>query len=174
MINKNLFLLTAILSVGMLYADNPGEDVASAPEVEETAEAEVVANEEQVVSEASVSTASAEDGVQELGRVAVTGSRIKRVDVEGATPLITITRSDIEAQGFQTVYDAVSNLTQNTGSVNGENFQAGFNGSLQPINLRDFGPGRTLVLVNGKRTADYPFPYNGECFNIRCFLNLWI
>jgi len=33
---------------------------------------------------------------------------------------------------------------------------------LQPINLRDFGPGRTLVLVNGKRTADYPFPYNGE------------
>ena len=162
MINKNLFLLTAILSVGMLYADNPGEDVASAPEVEETAEAEVVVNEEQVVSEASVSTASAEDGVQELGRVAVTGSRIKRVDVEGATPLITITRSDIEAQGFQTVYDAVSNLTQNTGSVNGENFQAGFNGSLQPINLRDFGPGRTLVLVNGKRTADYPFPYNGE------------
>ena len=160
--NKNLFLLTAILSVGMLYADNPGEDVASAPEVVETAEAEAVASEEQVVSEATVSNSSAEDGVQELGRVAVTGSRIKRVDVEGATPLITITRSDIEAQGFQTVYDAVSNLTQNTGSVNGENFQAGFNGSLQPINLRDFGPGRTLVLVNGKRTADYPFPYNGE------------
>ena len=100
--------------------------------------------------------------VQELGRVSVTGSRIKRTDIEGATPLITITRSDIESQGFQTVYDAVSNLTQNTGSINGENFQAGFNGSLQPINLRDFGPGRTLVLVNGKRTADYPFPYNGE------------
>ena len=162
MLNKNYLFLTAILSVGMLYADNPGEDVASAPVAEESVEAETVANEEQVVSEASVSTQSAEDGVQELGRVAVTGSRIKRVDVEGATPLITITRSDIEAQGFQTVYDAVSNLTQNTGSVNGENFQAGFNGSLQPINLRDFGPGRTLVLVNGKRTADYPFPYNGE------------
>ena len=99
---------------------------------------------------------------QDLGRVSVTGSRIKRTDIEGATPLITITKDDIRAQGFQTVFDAVSNLTQNTGSVNGENFQAGFNGSLQPINLRDFGPGRTLVLVNGKRTADYPFPYNGE------------
>jgi len=162
MLNKNYLFLTAILSVGMLYADNPGEDVVPALVAEDSVEAETVANEEQVVSEASVSTQSAEDGVQELGRVAVTGSRIKRVDVEGATPLITITRSDIEAQGFQTVYDAVSNLTQNTGSVNGENFQAGFNGSLQPINLRDFGPGRTLVLVNGKRTADYPFPYNGE------------
>ena len=162
MLNKNYLFLTAVLSVGLLYADNPGEDVASAPEAVEAVEAEAVASEEQVVSEASVSTeSSSEEGVQELGRVAVTGSRIKRVDVEGATPLITITRSDIEAQGFQTVYDAVSNLTQNTGSVNGENFQAGFNGSLQPINLRDFGPGRTLVLVNGKRTADYPFPYNG-------------
>ena len=53
-------------------------------------------------------------------------------------------------------------IRDSTGSVNGENFQAGFNASLQPINLRDFGPGRTLVLVNGKRTADYPFPYNGE------------
>ena len=26
------------------------------------------------------------------------------------------------------------------------------------LNLRDFGPGRTLVLVNGKRRANYPYP----------------
>ena len=146
---KNLSFLTlfAFLSVGFVVADEPvDEDV------------EVVA--EAAMSESS--DASEDEDVQELGKVSVTGSRIKRVDIEGATPLITITRADIDNAGFQTVYDAVSNLTQNTGSVNGENFQAGFNASLQPINLRDFGPGRTLVLVNGKRTADYPFPYNGE------------
>ena len=146
---KNLSFLTlfAFLSVGFVVADEPvDEDV------------EVVA--EATMSESS--DAADDEDVQELGRVSVTGSRIKRVDIEGATPLITITRADIDNAGFQTVYDAVSNLTQNTGSVNGENFQAGFNASLQPINLRDFGPGRTLVLVNGKRTADYPFPYNGE------------
>ena len=162
MLNKNLFFLAAILTFGSLYADNPGEEATSEPVVVESSSDSSA--EEQVVSESTVSdsSSSSDDGVQELGRVSVTGSRIKRTDIEGATPLITITRSDIEAQGFQTVYDAVSNLTQNTGSVNGENFQAGFNGSLQPINLRDFGPGRTLVLVNGKRTADYPFPYNGE------------
>ena len=146
---KNLSFLTlfAFLSFGFVVADEPvDEDV-------------------EVVSEATMSEtsdASEDEDVQELGKVSVTGSRIKRVDIEGATPLITITRADIDNAGFQTVYDAVSNLTQNTGSVNGENFQAGFNASLQPINLRDFGPGRTLVLVNGKRTADYPFPYNGE------------
>ncbi len=163
MLNKNIYFLTAILSFGTLYADNPGEEVSSEPEVTNSA-VEAPAAEEQVVTEASVSqdSSSSEEGVQELGRVSVTGSRIKRTAVEGATPLITITRADFESQGFQTVYDAVSNLTQNTGSVNGENFQAGFNKALQSVNLRDFGPGRTLVLVNGKRTADYPFPYNGE------------
>ncbi|MEQ9728917.1 TonB-dependent receptor plug domain-containing protein, partial [Pseudomonas sp. WHRI 8822A] len=31
-----------------------------------------------------------------------------------------------------------------------------------PINLRDLGPGRTLLLVNGRRVADYPLPYGGE------------
>ena len=164
MLNKSLLLLTGFLSFGILFADNPGE-VVSSSDVAQTSTDTVAASTEEVVAEtqvASSSSSSSDDDVQELGRVSVTGSRIKRTDIEGATPLITITRSDIEAQGFQTVYDAVSNLTQNTGSVNGENFQAGFNGSLQSINLRDFGPGRTLVLVNGKRTADYPFPYNGE------------
>ena len=146
---KNLSFLTlfAFLSFGFVVADEPVDE-----DVEVVAEAAMTES----------SDATDDEDVQELGKVSVTGSRIKRVDIEGATPLITITRADIDNAGFQTVYDAVSNLTQNTGSVNGENFQAGFNASLQPINLRDFGPGRTLVLVNGKRTADYPFPYNGE------------
>ena len=146
---KNLSFLTlfAFLSVSFVVADEPVDE-----DVEVVAEATMTESED----------AAEDEDAQDLGRVSVTGSRIKRVDIEGATPLITITRADIDNAGFQTVYDAVSNLTQNTGSVNGENFQAGFNASLQPINLRDFGPGRTLVLVNGKRTADYPFPYNGE------------
>ena len=161
MLNKNTLLLTGFLSFGILFADNPvidGTEVSDANPDSAVSTTEVVVAEAEVASESS----SSDEDVQELGKVSVTGSRIKRTDIEGATPLITITRSDMEAQGFDTVYDAVSNLTQNTGSVNGENFQAGFNGSLQAINLRDFGPGRTLVLVNGKRTSDYPFPYNGE------------
>ena len=162
--NFKYLTIFSFLTVGLVFADNPGEDMSSAP-VEAPAAQEAVV--ETTVSETTVDTSNdsssdASDDAQDLGRVSVTGSRIKRTDIEGATPLITITKTDIREQGFQSVFEAVSNLTQNTGSVNGENFQAGFNGSLQPINLRDFGPGRTLVLVNGKRTADYPFPYNGE------------
>jgi len=113
--------------------------------------------------EASADVAESEDDedVTDVGRVTVTGSRIKRIDIEGATPIQVITRADIDQAGYGTVYETVSNLTQNIGEVFGENYQAGFTPANQVVDLRDFGPGRTLVLVNGKRMADYPFPYNG-------------
>ncbi|MBM7093443.1 TonB-dependent receptor plug domain-containing protein, partial [Streptomyces sp. S12] len=43
------------------------------------------------------------------------------------------------------------------------------NGS--PVNLRGLGPGRTLLLINGRRAADYPFPYNGQS-NFQNFGNI--
>ena len=121
----------------------------------------VAQDSEEVVASEEVSESSDED-VEDVGRVTVTGSRIKRTDIEGASPLLVITRDDIDNAGFNTVFDAVSSLSQNTGETVGEQFQAGFNPNINAINLRDFGPGRTLVLVNGKRMADYPYPYNGE------------
>lgn len=30
------------------------------------------------------------------------------------------------------------------------------------INLRGLGPGRSLVLINGRRVAEYPLPYGGQ------------
>ena len=121
----------------------------------------VAQDSEEVVASEEVSESSDED-VEDVGRVTVTGSRIKRTEIEGASPLLVITRDDIDNAGFNTVFDAVSSLSQNTGETVGEQFQAGFNPNINAINLRDFGPGRTLVLVNGKRMADYPYPYNGE------------
>jgi outer membrane receptor for ferrienterochelin and colicin len=114
------------------------------------------------VSEVVSEDEESDDEVADVGKVSVTGSRIKRIDLEGATPITVITRAEIDANGYSTVYDAVSNLTQNAGMTNGENYQIGFTPANQVIDLRDFGPGKTLVLVNGKRMADYPFPYNGN------------
>ncbi len=31
-----------------------------------------------------------------------------------------------------------------------------------PLNLRNMGPGRSLLLINGRRVADYPLPYQGK------------
>ena len=119
---------------------------------------EAVVEVSEIVSEEEES----DDEVADVGKVSVTGSRIKRINLEGASPITVITRADIDANGYSTVFDAVSNLTQNSGMTNGENYQIGFTPANQVIDLRDFGPGKTLVLVNGKRMADYPFPYNGN------------
>ena len=139
-----LFLVAFTFTSFNTFADEPVDE-----EVVEVSE---------VVSEDEES----DDEVADVGKVSVTGSRIKRINLEGATPITVITRADIDANGYSTVYDAVSNLTQNAGMTNGENYQIGFTPANQVIDLRDFGPGKTLVLVNGKRMADYPFPYNGN------------
>ena len=98
--------------------------------------------------------AFAQDGeTTELDRIQVTGSRIRQVEIETAQPVLTITREDIEKQGFQSVADILQNISA-AGSPaisraqplsSGENVGGSF------IDLRNIGTTRTLVLVNGKR-----------------------
>lgn len=97
-----------------------------------------------------------------LDKVTVTGSRIKRVEIEGPSPVTVISSEQIEREGFNTVYDALNTLTQAGGSTQNEIFQGGFTPNASVINLRGLGPGRTLLLINGRRAADYPLPYNGQ------------
>ena len=83
--------------------------------------------------------------------MSVTGSRIKRTDIEGPQPLVVITSDDIDQGGFLSVYEAVASIAQNTGQTVMDGLGGGGNDSASnQLNLRDFGPGRTLVLVNGK------------------------
>ncbi|KAF1701311.1 TonB-dependent receptor [Pseudoxanthomonas suwonensis] len=122
--------------------------------------ASAFAQEAPQASDQTESTPSA--GATSLDRVTVTGSRIKRVEIEGPAPVTVITADDIEKQGFSTVYDALNTLTEFTGSVQNELNQNGFTPNASFLNLRGLGPGYQLVLVNGRRTADYPLPYNSQ------------
>lgn len=98
-----------------------------------------------------------------LDKVTVVGSRIKRVEVEGPAPVTVITRQDIDREGFQTVGDMLQTLTQNTtASFTGDLAVSGFTPNAQVVNLRNLGPGLTLTLVNGRRPAQYPQPYNRD------------
>ncbi|TLY49278.1 MAG: hypothetical protein E6K53_14225, partial [Gammaproteobacteria bacterium] len=99
---------------------------------------------------------------QELEKVVVTGSRIKRVEIEGASPVVTLTGDDLKRQGFTTVADALQSMPQFAPNPQPD---VGYNSRTQggkPLNLRNFGPGRSLLLVNGQRVADYPQPYGGQ------------
>ncbi len=98
-----------------------------------------------------------------LDKVTIVGSRIKRAEVEGPAPITVITRQDIDREGFQTVGDMLQTLSQNTSSsFTGDLGVTGFTPNAQVVNLRNLGPGYTLTLVNGRRPAQYPQPYNRD------------
>jgi len=103
-----------------------------------------------------------DDDTLALEEVVVTGSRISRVQVEGPSPVVTIDAETIDAEGFTTVYEAVNSLTQFYGNTQDDQFAGGFTQNANVVDLRGLGPGRTLVLINGRRTTDYPLPFNGQ------------
>ena len=100
---------------------------------------------------------------QELDRVSVVGSRIKRANIEGPAPVTVISREDFQREGLETVSDVLDTLTQNTTvSFTGDLAVTGFTPNAQVVNLRSLGPGYTLTLINGRRPAQYPQPYNRD------------
>ena len=82
-----------------------------------------------------------QQGTATLDKVTVTGSRIKRAEIEGPAPVTVITADDIEKQGFGTVYDALNTLSQFTGSVQNELSAGSFTQNANFLNLRGLGPG---------------------------------
>lgn len=110
---------------------------------------------------AAESTTETEED-QKAERIEVTGSRIKRTDIESASPVTVISFDQIQKEGHQNVAEVLQSFAQSVGGVQGEQFTNSFTPNAMMINLRGFGPGYTLVLINGKRMAEYPLPYNGQ------------
>ncbi|TYT27562.1 TonB-dependent receptor [Luteimonas viscosa] len=105
-----------------------------------------------------------EPQVAELDTVQVTGSRIPRAQVEGPAPITVITSEQIQAGGFTSVPDVMQSLTQNGGQTQSQQSAgaADFSPGAQQVDLRALGPNHTLVLVNGRRIADFPLPFGGR------------
>jgi len=96
-----------------------------------------------------------------LDRVVITGSSIKRIEGENALPVQVITREDIDKSGATTAAELVKSISANTAPLsdgasitNVTNGQRGFNGA----NLRGIGVSSTLVLLNGRRLANFATP----------------
>jgi len=87
-----------------------------------------------------------------LDRVEVTGSRIRQVDAETSSPVLSISRQQLEQTGLTSVGDVLFNITSSDGGAL-RNITTSTNGSdgTQNISLRGLGATRTLVLVNGRR-----------------------
>ncbi len=90
-----------------------------------------------------------EENADEIEKIEVTGSRIKRTDMETAQPVTVIDRAALEASGLTSVGDFLQNLPM-AGSAINTTFNNGGDGSTR-VDLRNLGSSRVLVLVNGRR-----------------------
>lgn len=101
---------------------------------------------------------------QQLDTVQVTGSRIPRAQVEGPAPISVINAEQIKAAGLTSVPDVLRALSQNNGYTQGQQNTTGAQSTpgAQAVDLRGLGPNHTLVLINGRRIADFPLPLNGK------------
>ncbi|WP_427913176.1 TonB-dependent receptor [Ramlibacter sp. MMS24-I3-19] len=99
---------------------------------------------------------------QNLQRVEVTGSNIKRSDSETASPVQVITRDQIERTGKTTIADVLLSLPfSNNGSVP-LTFANGFAAGGSGVSMRGLGANATLVLINGRRIAPYGLADDGQ------------
>ncbi len=91
-----------------------------------------------------------EDQIEEIS---ITGSRIRRTDLESNVPVTVVDRQAILDMGYTDMGDMLQRMPSMSGSPIGTTTNNGGDGSVS-IDLRGLGSGRTLTLVNGKRTVD--------------------
>jgi iron complex outermembrane receptor protein len=93
--------------------------------------------------------AFAQQTTDNIQRVEVTGSRIPLANLEGTSPVAVVGAEEIQMDGVRSVENILNNLPQ-VFADQGGNVSNGSTGTAT-VNLRNFGPERTLVLVNGRR-----------------------
>ncbi|WP_299810169.1 TonB-dependent receptor [uncultured Shewanella sp.] len=98
-------------------------------------------------------TAFAEEAGADVERIAVTGSRIQRTDMETASPVTVIDASAIKASGATSIDEVLQKMTATGGAMTNPGVNNGSQGGAS-INLRGLGSQRTLVLVNNRRMVN--------------------
>ncbi len=111
---------------------------------------------------ATAASASAD----QIQRVEVTGSRLKQIDTETASPVQVLTKEDIAHTGATTVREMLDSLsaTSTSGTLSDIGGSNSFAPGASGASLRNLGKQSTLVLLNGRRLPAYPLADFNEVF----------
>ena len=91
-----------------------------------------------------------------MQRVEITGSNIKRTAREAAGSVQILTRDDIERTGATTALEILNNSAAVETNISSETVGSGsFATGSSGIEMRNLGKVSTLILVNGRRIAQY-------------------
>ncbi|CAN5319166.1 TonB-dependent receptor [soil metagenome] len=104
----------------------------------------------------SISTVPSEaqtSASNDLTEILVTGSRIKRTDLDSPAPISTISAEEFQLRGAVNVEAVINSLPQAVSGLTAFSNNPG--GGVATLNLRGLGSQRTLVLVNDKRYMFY-------------------
>ncbi|QIR15445.1 TonB-dependent receptor [Shewanella aestuarii] len=106
-----------------------------------------------------VSHAAESTEAKQIEKIEVTGSRIKRTDIEGPSPIQSLNKDDIANMGFDNLQQLLEKMPAagaGTFSTRGNSQDSTANGGAA-ISLRGMGADATLVLINGRRVATSSF-----------------
>ena len=113
-------------------------------------------------SQAALAQSAEETTAPAMQRVEVTGSSIKRLVSETATPLSIFRAEDFARQGLSTAQEVLGKIPSNASSMGSGNAVGGNTSGLPTggqasADLRGLGGDKTLVLLNGRRIANHPY-----------------
>jgi len=95
-----------------------------------------------------------DDNTQQLERVTVTGSAIKRIDAETAVPVTIVKMADLQKSGVTSVEQIMASLTSVQQSANTAQSIGSGSGGASFADMRGIGQDKTLILLNGQRIAN--------------------
>ncbi len=148
MVIKFWLVLFLSLTLSQAFAQEDGQKEAQENPAQEDVQTAEPAEAEAQASQEEVSTPSS----GRVEKLEVTGSHIKRIDVEGPSPVLTLDREYLDRTGYNSVADV---LRDNTVSGLGSDREAGLSGGADAgaatTSVRGMGADSVLVLLDGQR-----------------------
>jgi len=88
-----------------------------------------------------------------LEEITVTGTAIKRSNLNSALPIQTITQDEFQREGITNAGDLIANVPAMQGFITESDSVGGSGGGIRTANLRAIGSQYTLSLLDGRRMA---------------------
>lgn len=113
---------------------------------------------------ASTHVVMAQQGDTPIQKVVVTGSNIRHIDAETASPVQVLKREDIARLGVNSVREALDTITSADNALSDISGSNSFASGASGASLRGLGKQSTLVLLNSRRVAPYALADYNEVF----------
>ncbi len=106
---------------------------------------------------------AADDEEAKKDEIVVTGSILRRTDLDTVSPVTTVTAESLDQRALNTVQESIQTLSANNGPALTNSFTANgaFGAGASAISLRGLSTSSTLVLFDGMRAAYYPLADDG-------------